>query len=237
MAKILVVDDEAVLVKGIRFNLQQEGYQVETGSDGEQAVELAREGSFDLIILDLMMPKIDGLQACMRIREFSDVPIIMLTAKSEDSDKLMGFACGADDYVTKPFNILELKARVRALLRRTAAAAAKQQEAGDLTVGHIRLDPAERSAWKDGAQVELTAKEFDLMELLMRNPGRVYSRENLLNVVWGYEYIGDYRTVDVHVRRLREKLELDPANPEYIRTNWGVGYYLSSRPVSAAPSK
>ncbi len=232
MAKILVVDDEAVLVKGIRFNLQQEGYQVETGSDGEQAVELAREGSFDLVILDLMMPKIDGLQACMRIREFSDVPIIMLTAKGEDSDKLMGFACGADDYVTKPFNILELKARVRALLRRTAAAAAKQQEAGDLTVGHIRLDPAERSAWKDGAQVELTAKEFDLMELLMRNPGRVYSRENLLNVVWGYEYVGDYRTVDVHIRRLREKLELDPANPEYIRTKWGVGYYLSSQKSS-----
>ena len=230
MAKILVVDDEAVLVKGIRFNLQQEGYQVETGSDGEQAVELAREGSFDLVILDLMMPKIDGLQASMRIREFSDVPIIMLTAKGEDSDKLMGFACGADDYVTKPFNILELKARVRALLRRTAAAAAKQQEAGDLTVGHIRLDPAERSAWKDGAQVELTAKEFDLMELLMRNPGRVYSRENLLNVVWGYEYIGDFRTVDVHIRRLREKLELDPANPEYIRTKWGVGYFLSNRP-------
>ena len=229
MAKILVVDDEAVLVKGIRFNLQQEGYQVETGSDGEQAVELAREGSFDLVILDLMMPKIDGLQACMRIREFSDVPIIMLTAKGEDSDKLMGFACGADDYVTKPFNILELKARVRALLRRTAAAAVKQQETGDLTVGHIHLDPAERSAWKDGAPVELTAKEFDLMELLMRNPGRVYSRENLLNVVWGYEYVGDYRTVDVHIRRLREKLELDPANPEYIRTKWGVGYYLSSQ--------
>ena len=229
MAKILVVDDEAVLVKGIRFNLQQEGYQVETGCDGEQAVELAREGSFDLIILDLMMPKIDGLQACMRIREFSDVPIIMLTAKGADSDKLMGFACGADDYVTKPFNILELKARVRALLRRTAAAAVKQQETGELTVGHIHLDPAERSAWKDGAPVELTAKEFDLMELLMRNPGRVYSRENLLNVVWGYEYVGDYRTVDVHIRRLREKLELDPANPEYIRTKWGVGYYLSSQ--------
>ena len=232
MAKILVVDDEAVLVKGIRFNLQQEGYQVETGSDGEQAVELAREGSFDLIILDLMMPKIDGLQACMRIREFSDVPIIMLTAKGEDSDKLMGFACGADDYVTKPFNILEMKARVRALLRRTAAAAVKQQETGELTVGHIHLDPAERSAWKDGAPVELTAKEFDLMELLMRNPGRVYSRENLLNVVWGYEYVGDYRTVDVHIRRLREKLELDPANPEYIRTKWGVGYYLSSQKSS-----
>ena len=232
MAKILVVDDEAVLVKGIRFNLQQEGYQVETGSDGEQAVELAREGSFDLVILDLMMPKIDGLQACMRIREFSDVPIILLTAKGEDSDKLMGFACGADDYVTKPFNILELKARVRALLRRTAAAAVKQQETGELTVGHIHLDPAERSAWKDGAPVELTAKEFDLMELLMRNPGRVYSRENLLNVVWGYEYVGDYRTVDVHIRRLREKLELDPANPEYIRTKWGVGYYLSSQKSS-----
>ena len=232
MAKILVVDDEAVLVKGIRFNLQQEGYQVETGSDGEQAVELAREGSFDLVILDLMMPKIDGLQACMRIREFSDVPIIMLTAKGEDSDKLMGFACGADDYVTKPFNILELKARVRALLRRTAAAAVKQQETGELTVGHIHLDPAERSAWKDGAPVELTAKEFDLMELLMRNPGRVYSRETLLNVVWGYDYVGDYRTVDVHIRRLREKLELDPANPEYIRTKWGVGYYLSSQKSS-----
>ena len=227
MAKILVVDDEAVLVKGIRFNLQQEGYQVETGSDGEQAVELAREGSFDLIILDLMMPKIDGLQACMRIREFSDVPIIMLTAKSEDSDKLMGFACGADDYVTKPFNILELKARVRALLRRSGAGG-QRQTAGRLTAGHITLDPAQRAAWRDGQKVELTAKEFDLMELLMRNPGRVYSRENLLNVVWGYEYIGDYRTVDVHVRRLREKLELDSANPEYIRTKWGVGYYLAN---------
>ena len=230
--KILVVDYEKLLIKRIKFNLENEGYQVEVGYDGEEAVELAREGSFDLVMLDLMMPKIDGLQACMRIREFSDVPIIMLTAKGEDSDKLMGFACGADDYVTKPFNILELKARVRALLRRTAAAAAKQQEAGDLTVGHIRLDPAERSAWKDGAQVELTAKEFDLMELLMRNPGRVYSRENLLNVVWGYEYVGDYRTVDVHIRRLREKLELDPANPEYIRTKWGVGYYLSSQKSS-----
>ena len=227
MAKILVVDDEAVLVKGIRFNLQQEGYQVETGSDGEQAVELAREGSFDLIILDLMMPKIDGLQACMRIREFSDVPIIMLTAKSEDSDKLMGFACGADDYVTKPFNILELKARVRALLRR-AGMAAQKEKGGRLTVGHITLDPDERSASKDGQPVELTAKEFDLMELLMRNPGRVYSRENLLNMVWGYEYAGDYRTVDVHVRRLREKLELDPAHPVYILTKWGVGYYLKN---------
>lgn len=228
MAKILVVDDEQVLVKGIKFNLEHEGYQVEVGYDGEQAVEMAREGSFDLIILDLMMPKIDGLQACMRIREFSNVPIIMLTARSEDTDKIIGFEYGADDYITKPFNILEVKARIRALLRRSGAAEQKQSE-NVLTVGHIKLDTGERSAWKSGVSVELTAKEFDLMELLMRNPGRVFSRENLLNVVWGYEYIGDYRTVDVHVRRLREKLELDPANPEYIRTKWGVGYYLSNR--------
>ena len=229
MAKILIVDDEPVLVKGIRFNLEHEGYQVETGYDGEQAVEMAREGHFDLIILDLMMPKIDGLQACMRIREFSDVPIIMLTARSEDTDKILGFEYGADDYVTKPFNILELKARVRALLRRSGVTAQKAGKS-ELTVGHIRLDPGERSAWKQGTYVDLTSKEFDLMELLMRNPGRVFSRENLLNVVWGYQYIGDYRTVDVHIRRLREKLELDPANPEYIRTKWGVGYYLSARP-------
>ena len=226
MAKILVVDDEQLLVKGIKFNLEHEGYQVETGFDGEQAVDLARNGNFDLIILDLMMPCIDGLQACMRIREFSNVPIIMLTARGEDSDKIMGFECGAADYITKPFNILELKARVRALLRRSTIAS-QQQPADAMTAGHIRLDAGERTAWKGEEQVDLTAKEFDLMELLMRNPGRVYSRENLLNVVWGYEYIGDYRTVDVHIRRLREKLELDPANPEHIRTKWGVGYYLS----------
>ena len=224
--KILVVDDERVLVKGIKFNLESEGYQVEVGYDGEQAVELARSGAFDLIILDLMMPKIDGLQACMRIREFSNVPVIMLTARSEDADKIIGFECGADDYITKPFNILELKARVRALLRR--AGMSHQKEAGRLTIGHITLDADARAAWKEGKSVDLTAKEFDLMELLMRNPGRVYSRENLLNVVWGYEYAGDYRTVDVHVRRLREKLELDPANPRYILTKWGVGYYLKN---------
>ena len=224
--KILVVDDERVLVKGIKFNLESEGYQVEVGYDGEQAVELARSGAFDLIILDLTMPKIDGLQACMRIREFSNVPVIMLTARSEDADKIIGFECGADDYITKPFNILELKARVRALLRR--AGMSHQKEAGRLTIGHITLDADARAAWKEGQSVDLTAKEFDLMELLMRNPGRVYSRENLLNVVWGYEYAGDYRTVDVHVRRLREKLELDPANPRYILTKWGVGYYLKN---------
>ena len=228
MPKILVVDDEKVLVKGIKFNLENEGYQVKVGYDGEEAVELAREGAFDLIILDLMMPKIDGLQACMRIREFSNVPIIMLTARSEDTDKIIGFEYGADDYITKPFNILELKARIRAMLRRAGAAAQRTGE-GRLTQGHITLDTAQRSAWRGEEPVELTAKEFDLMELLMRNPGRVYSRENLLNVVWGYEYAGDYRTVDVHVRRLREKLELDPANPEYIRTKWGVGYYLKGQ--------
>lgn len=227
MAKILVVDDERVLVKGIKFNLENEGYQVEVGFDGEEAVEKAREGSFDLILLDLMMPKIDGLQACMRIREFSTVPIIMLTARGEDTDKVIGFEYGADDYITKPFNLLELKARIRALLRRSGVAA-QNAKTGVLTAGHITLDPGERSARRDGAPVELTAKEFDLMELLLRNPGRVYSRENLLNVVWGYEYIGDYRTVDVHVRRLREKLELDPASPQYIRTKWGVGYYLAN---------
>ena len=175
-----------------------------------------------------MMPKIDGLQACMRIREFSNVPIIMLTARSEDTDKIIGFECGADDYITKPFNILELKARVRALLRRAGMAAQQSGAGSKLTMGHIVLDPDARAAWKDGKSVDLTAKEFDLMVLLMRNPGRVYSRENLLNVVWGYEYVGEFRTVDVHIRRLREKLEPDPANPTHILTKWGVGYYLSS---------
>ncbi len=223
--KILVADDERVLVKGIKFNLESEGYQVECAYDGQVALELARGGGFDLIILDLMMPRLDGLQACMRIREFSNVPIILLTAKGEDADKLVGFESGADDYITKPFNILELKARIRALLRR---AGMTQQEAGGqrLTVGSIVLAPDARSVWKDGVSVELTAKEFDLIELLLRNPGRVYSRENLLNLVWGYDYVGDYRTVDVHIRRLREKLEPDPANPRYILTKWGVGYYL-----------
>ena len=228
MPKILVVDDERVMVKGIKFNLENEGYQVDTGCDGEEAVDKARTGQFDLIILDLMMPKIDGLQACMKIREFSNVPVIMLTAKGEDVDKIIGFECGADDYITKPFNILELKARIRALLRRAGAAAQQQREADRLTQGPIALDLRERAAWRDGEQVDLTAKEFDLMALLMQNPGRVYSRENLLNLVWGYEYVGEFRTVDVHIRRLREKLEPDPANPEHILTKWGVGYYLAN---------
>ena len=222
--KILVVDDEKTLVKGIKFNLENEGYEVECAYDGAAAVELAREGKLDLIILDLMMPEVDGLEACMRIREFSNVPVIMLTAKSEDADKLMGFECGADDYLTKPFNILELKARVRALLRR--AAGVQRTRGSVLTAGGITLNTEERSAARGDTPVDLTAKEYDLIELLMRNPRRVYSRENLMNVVWGYSYAGDYRTVDVHIRRLREKLEENPAEPDHIMTKWGVGYYF-----------
>ena len=222
--KILVVDDERTLVKGIKFNLENEGYEVECAYDGAAAVELAREGKLDLIILDLMMPEVDGLEACMRIREFSNVPVIMLTAKSEDADKLMGFECGADDYLTKPFNVLELKARVRALLRR--AAGVQRTRGSILTAGGITLNTEERSAARGETPVDLTAKEYDLIELLMRNPRRVYSRENLMNVVWGYSYAGDYRTVDVHIRRLREKLEENPAEPDHIMTKWGVGYYF-----------
>ena len=224
--KILVVDDEKTLVKGIKFNLENEGYHVECAYDGAAAVELARNNKFDLLILDVMMPEVDGLEACMRIREFSNVPIIMLTAKSEDADKLIGFECGADDYLTKPFNILELKARVRALLRR--AAGVQRSQGSVLTVGDLSLNTEERVAIRDGETVELTAKEYDLIELLMRNPRRVYSRENLMNVVWGYSYAGDYRTVDVHIRRLREKLEKNPAEPEHILTKWGVGYYFKA---------
>ena len=222
--RILVVDDEKTLVKGMKFNLENEGYEVECAYDGAAALDLAREGRFDLIILDVMMPEMDGIEACMKIREFSNVPIIMLTAKSEDADKLMGFESGADDYLTKPFNILELKARVRALLRR--AAGVQRSQGSLLTVGKITLNTEERVALRDGRTVDLTAKEYDLIELLMRNPRRVYSRENLMNVVWGYTYAGDYRTVDVHIRRLREKLEENPAEPDHIMTKWGVGYYF-----------
>lgn len=227
MAKILIVDDERVLVKGIKFNLEHEGYQVQDAYDGEEAVELAREGGFDLIILDVMMPKIDGLQACMRIREFSNVPIIMLTAKGEDTDKIIGFECGADDYITKPFNILELKARIKALLRRAGGPSRAGRSPALLTVGDLSLDTEQRVALRDGRTIDLTAKEYDLIELLMKNPRRVYSRESLMNLVWGYSYAGDYRTVDVHIRRLREKLEKKPAEPEYIMTKWGVGYYFA----------
>ena len=226
MKKILVVDDEALLVKGIRFNLQNDGYEVITGSDGVQAVELARSQDPDLIVLDVMMPRLDGLGACSKIREFSDVPIILLTAKAEDMDKLLGFDQGADDYLTKPFNILELKARIRALLRRSGGPVKKEEPKNELVGGHIRLDLDGRNAYKGTELADLTAKEFDVIEFLMRNPNRVYSRENLLDTIWAYEYRSDIRTVDVHIRRLREKLEENPAEPKHIMTKWGVGYYF-----------
>ena len=224
--KILVVDDEQLLVKGMKFNLENEGYTVETAYDGATAIDMAKTGDFDLIILDLMMPQVDGLTACMRIREFSNVPIIMLTARSEDADKIIGLESGADDYITKPFNILELKARIRALLRRANAAPQQKAQSTLLTVGGVTIDPEQRVALKDGKVVELTAKEYDLIELFVKNPRRVYSRENLMDLVWGYTYAGDYRTVDVDIRRLREKLEDDPAAPQHILTKWGIGYYF-----------
>lgn len=224
--KIAVVDDEPLLVKGTRFNLQNEGYEVVTGSNGLEAVELARDPEVNLMVLDVMMPEMDGLTACAKIREFSQVPIIMLTAKVEDMDKLMGFENGADDYLTKPFNILELKARIRALLRRTAPKEREEPQTSQLKVGTIALDLASRNAYRNGVAVELTAKEFDVIEFLMRNANRVYSREALLDTIWAYEYRSDIRTLDVHIRRLREKLEENPAQPKHIMTKWGVGYYF-----------
>ena len=222
--KILVVDDEELLVKGIRFNLQNDGYDVIVGFNGLDAVSQAQTMKPDLVILDVMMPEMDGLTACSRIREFSNVPIILLTAKVEDMDKLLGFEHGADDYLTKPFNILELKARVRALLRRAGTQA--KTESNTLTIGSISLDLDSRNAYRGGVLADLTAKEFDVIEFLMRNANRVYSREALLDTIWAYEYRSDIRTVDVHIRRLREKLEENPAEPKYIMTKWGVGYYF-----------
>jgi len=223
--KILVVDDEDLLVKGIRFNLQSEGYTVITGSNGLEAVQLAQAEQPDLVVLDVMMPEMDGLTACSTIRGCSDVPIILLTAKTDDMDELMGFDSGADDYLTKPFNILELKARIRALLRRSGAMTAAKSDSL-LTIGSITLDLDARNAYRSGVLADLTAKEFDVIEFLMRNPNRVYSREALLDTIWAYEYRSDIRTVDVHIRRLREKLEENPAEPAYIMTKWGVGYYF-----------
>ncbi len=223
--KILVVDDEELLVKGIRFNLQNDGYEVITAFNGAEAVRLAQSEQPDLVVLDIMMPEMDGLTACRQIREHSNIPIILLTAKADDMDKLMGFDNGADDYLTKPFNILELKARIRALLRRSGIQV-KENTQNTLTVGTIHLDLDARNAYRNGVLADLTAKEFDVIEFLMRNPNRVYSREALLDTIWAYEYRSDIRTVDVHIRRLREKLEMDPAQPQYIMTKWGVGYYF-----------
>lgn len=224
--KILIVDDEKTLVKGMKFNLENEGYDVDICYDGETAVEMARVNDYGLILLDVMMPKQDGLQSCMKIREFSTVPVIMLTARSEDSDKLVGFECGADDYITKPFNVLELKARIRAMLRRSNIQN-METDKSRITRSHITLDTERRIAEKGDELVDLTAKEFNLAELFMRNPGKVYSREKLLDIIWGIDYQGDIRTVDVHIRRLREKLEFNPSDPKCFITKWGVGYYFS----------
>ena len=224
--KVLVVDDEKLIVKGLRFSLEQDGMEVDCAYDGEEALEKAKAGEYDIILLDLMLPKMDGLEVCQQIREFSNVPIIMLTAKGEDMDKILGLEYGADDYVTKPFNIMELKARIRALLRRSTGARRREQESSCIACGDFVLDMGQRVALCGGRVVDLTAKEYDLLEVLMKNPRRVFSREKLMDQVWGYTYAGDYRTVDVHIRRLREKLEENPAEPDHILTKWGVGYYF-----------
>ena len=222
--KILVVDDEKLIVKGLKFNLEQNGYMVMTAFDGEDAVRLAHDDSIDLILLDVMLPKIDGFTVCRTIRGFSNVPIIMLTAKSEEIDKILGLEYGADDYITKPFNLREVTARIKAILRRVNPTP-KGDRDKVIVSGEIRLDYNLRRVFVQGKSVELTSKEFDLLELFLRNPGKVYTRENLLDIAWGFDYPGDVRTVDVHVRRLREKIEANPAEPAYIKTKWGVGYY------------
>lgn len=222
--KILVVDDEKVIVKALKFNLEQEGYEVETAFDGEEAIRLAHDETIDLILLDLMLPKVDGFTVCRTIRGFSNVPIIMLTAKSEDIDKILGLEYGADDYITKPFNVREVTARIKAIFRRVNPSPKGDKEKL-IIVGDIRLDYNFRRVTVRDKTIELTSKEFDLLELFLKNPGKVYTRENLLDIAWGIDYPGDVRTVDVHIRRLREKIETDPAEPNYIKTKWGVGYY------------
>ena len=223
--KILVVDDEKLLVKGIKYNLEQDGYEVVTAFDGEEAVRLAHDESIDLILLDLMLPKMDGLTVCRTVRAFSDVPIIMLTAKSEDIDKILGLEYGADDYITKPFNIREVTSRIKAILRRVKPAGQQLQNKDILVSGSITLDYNFRRITIKDKVIDLTGKEFDLLELCVKNPGKVYTRENLLDIAWGFDYPGDVRTVDVHIRRLREKIEENPAEPDFIKTKWGVGYY------------
>lgn len=227
--KVLVVDDEKLIVKGIRFSLEQDGMEVECAYDGEEALKLATENQYDMILLDIMLPKMDGFEVCQQIRGFSDVPIVMLTAKGDDMDKILGLDYGADDYITKPFNILEVKARIKAIMRRTSGKREKEEAVKVIESGDLKLDGESRRLFILGKEINLTAKEFDLLELLVMNPGKVYSRENLLNIVWGYEYPGDVRTVDVHVRRLREKIEKNPSEPKYVHTKWGVGYYFQAQ--------
>jgi len=224
--KVLVVDDEKLIVKGIRFSLEQEGMEVDCAYDGEEAIELAKNTEYDIVLLDVMLPKFDGFQVCQEIRAFSNMPIIMLTAKGDDMDKILGLEYGADDYITKPFNILEVKARIKAIVRRNSRKKESEEKAKVIIKGDLKLDLDGRRVFIKTKEINLTAKEFDLLELLVTNPDKVYSREKLLNVVWGYEYPGDVRTVDVHVRRLREKIEANPGDPKYVHTKWGVGYYF-----------
>ena len=223
--KVLVVDDEKLIVKGIRFSLEQDGMEVECAYDGEEGLHMAKEREYDLILLDIMLPKMDGFEVCQHIREFSSVPIVMLTAKGDDMDKILGLEYGADDYITKPFNILEVKARIKAIMRRVTSGSPKPEKPSIVESGDLKMDCESRRLYVKGREINLTAKEFDLLELLVTNPNKVYSRERLLNLVWGYEYPGDVRTVDVHVRRMREKIESNPSEPRYVHTKWGVGYY------------
>ena len=225
--RILVVDDEKAIVKGIRFSLEQDGMEVDCAYDGEEALALAKQNRYDMVLLDVMLPKMTGFEVCQQIREFSAVPIVMLTAKGDDMDKILGLDYGADDYITKPFNILEVKARIKAIIRRTGRGREEKERARVLEKGGMRLDCDGRRVSIDDREINLTAKEFEVLELLMKNQGKVYSREKLLQLIWGSDYPGDVRTVDVHIRRLREKIESVPGEPVYVRTKWGVGYYFA----------
>lgn len=224
--KVLVVDDEKLIVKGIRFSLEQEGMEVDVAYDGEEALNMAKSKEYDIILLDVMLPKLGGFDVCQQIREFSQVPILMLTAKGDDMDKILGLEYGADDYITKPFNILEVKARMKAIMRRTSHKEEKVQDEDVIENGDVRLEKSGRRCYILGKEMNLTAKEYELMELLVLNPNKVYSREKLLTLIWGADYPGDVRTVDVHIRRLREKIEKNPSEPKYVHTKWGVGYYF-----------
>ena len=224
--KVLVVDDEKLIVKGLRFSLEQDDMEVDCAYDGEEALEMVKRKEYDMILLDVMLPKYDGFEVCRQIRDFSDVPVIMLTAKGEDMDRILGLEYGADDYITKPFNILEVKARMKAIMRRVAKKDGMSASGKVVVKGDLKIDCESRRVFSGDRELNLTAKEFDLLELLAMNPNKVYSRESLLNIVWGYEYPGDARTVDVHIRRLREKIEVNPSDPKYVYTKWGVGYYF-----------
>ena len=226
--KVLVVDDEKLIVKGIRFSLEQDGMEVDCAYDGEEALEMVRAKEYDSILLDVMLPKLTGFEVCQQIREFSNVPVVMLTAKGDDMDKILGLEYGADDYITKPFNILEVKARIKAIIRRTKKKAPEKETNRVIEKGDLHMDCDSRRLTIGGKEINLTAKEFDLLELMALNPNKVYSRDHLLNAVWGYDYPGDVRTVDVHIRRLREKIEQNPSEPKYVHTKWGVGYYFNA---------